>query len=127
MLASLSLSCDGPERTSLLSELRHAVLGGENFYELERWEGLGLADGSAALVDALAAELGSVIQLGRVIERIAVTPARVTVTLSDGEVLEAGSVICALPTATLREVELTGLSDARLASLHAQRRRSPRR
>ena len=41
-LASLSLSCDAPERTSLLAELRkHAVLGGDGFYDLEQWEGFG--------------------------------------------------------------------------------------
>ena len=52
-LASLSLSCDGPERTSLLADLRkHAALGGERFYDLEQWEGLrvsrGLGGGGAA-------------------------------------------------------------------------------
>ena len=40
-LASLSLACDSPERTSLLAELRkHAALGGDSFYDLERWESL---------------------------------------------------------------------------------------
>ena len=40
-LASLSLACDAPERTSLLAELRkHAALGGDGFYDLERWESL---------------------------------------------------------------------------------------
>ena len=57
-LASLSLACDGPERTSLLAELRkHAALGGDGFYDLEQWEGLRVAEGSAAVALAMAAEL----------------------------------------------------------------------
>ncbi len=59
-LASLSLSCDAPERTSLLAELRkHAALGGDGFYDLERWEGLKVAEGSASVALAMAAELGT--------------------------------------------------------------------
>ena len=54
VLASLSLACDSPERTSLLAELRkHAVLGGDGFYDLERWEGLRVAEGSAAVALAM--------------------------------------------------------------------------
>jgi monoamine oxidase len=57
-LASLSLSCDGPERTSLLAELRkHAWLPGDAFYDLAAWEGLRCAEGSAAVVERMATEL----------------------------------------------------------------------
>ena len=64
-LASLSLACDSPERTSLLAELRkHAVLGGEGFYDLERWEGLRVAEGAAEVALAMAAELDTQIRYG---------------------------------------------------------------
>ncbi len=65
-LTALSLSCDGPERTSLLAELRkHATLAGEGFYDLAEWEGLRVVEGSAAVALAMAAELGAAIRLGR--------------------------------------------------------------
>jgi hypothetical protein len=57
-LASLSLSCDGPERTSLLGAMRkHAALGGAEIYDLDRWEGLRVAEGAAAVALRMAAEL----------------------------------------------------------------------
>jgi monoamine oxidase len=121
-LASLSLSCDGPERTSLLSELRkHAALGGDHFYDLERWEGLRVSEGSAAVALAMAAQLGSRLRLGTVVQKVAVRPSGVRVTLAGGELIEAEAVVCAIPAGPLREIELAGLSDARLASLRAQR------
>jgi monoamine oxidase len=121
-LASLSLSCDAPERTSLLSELRkHAVLGGDRFYDLEQWEGLRVAEGSAAVALRIASELGSRLRLGAVVRRIAVSPAGVVVTLADGATIAAEAVVCALPAGPLRDVEISGLTNARLASLRAQR------
>ncbi len=67
-LASLSLACDSPERTSLLAELRkHAVLAGGSFYDLEAWEGLRVAEGSAAVALRMAAELGERIRFGSVV------------------------------------------------------------
>jgi monoamine oxidase len=121
-LASLSLSCDGPERTSLLAELRkHAVLGGDKFYDLELWEALKVADGSAAVALAMAAELDGRIRLGTVVERIDIGDGAVRVTLAGGETIDAGAVVCAIPAAPLRDVVITGLSDVRLRSLHCQR------
>ena len=122
-LASLSLSCDAPERTSLLADLRkHATLGGDGFYDLERWEGLKVADGSAAVAAAMAAELDGRIRFGAVVERIDITgPGGVRVTLVDGEQIEAEAVVCALPAGPLRDVAIEGLSDARLRSLRSQR------
>src|SRR6478752_8146875 len=77
-LASLSLSCDGPERTSLLAELRkHAALGGEQFYDLERWESLRVADGSAAVPAAIAAELDpGAIRFGAAVDKIEISRSR---------------------------------------------------
>ena len=121
-IASLSLSCDAPERTSLLSELRkHAVLGGDGFYDLELWEGLKVADGSAAVALAMARELAGRIRFGAVVQRIDIERGGVRVTLDDGDVVDAEAVVCAIPTSPLRDVTITGLSDARLQSLRSQR------
>ena len=121
-LASLSLSCDGPERTSLLAELRkHAFLPGDAFYDLGAWEGLRCQEGSAAMVDRLARPLADRIRLSCPVTRVAVTPRRVEIVLADGEQITAETVVCAIPAGPLRAVQLTGLSDARLASLRAQR------
>jgi monoamine oxidase len=121
-LASLSLSCDSPERSSLLAELRkHAALGGDGFYELERWEGLRVADGSAAVALSMAAELEAQIRYGAVVRRIEVRSGRVSVTLSDGEAIAAEAVVCTIPAGPLRAIEIAGLSDARLRSLRSQR------
>jgi putrescine oxidase len=123
VLASLSLACDSPERTSLLAELRkHAVLGGDGFYDLERWEGLRVADGSAAVALACAAALTpDAIRLGAVVRRIEISGGRTRIMLSGGEAIEAEAVVCTLPAGPLRAVEITGLSDARLRSLRSQR------
>ena len=121
-LASLSLSCDAPDRTSLLAELRkHAAAGGEKFYDLSVWEGWRVAEGSAAVALRMAAELGPRLRLGAATRRIDVDGPKVRVLLEDGEAVSAEAVVCALPAGPLRGVELVGLSDARLRSLRAQR------
>lgn len=121
-IASLSLSCDAPERTSLLADLRkHAVLGGDGFYDLERWEGLKVAEGSAAVALAIAAELTGRLRFGAVVERIDIAHGGVRVRLSGGEQIDAEAVVCAIPATPLRDVVIAGLSDARLESLRAQR------
>ncbi len=123
VLASLSLSCDGPERTSLLADLRkHATLSGVGFYDLAAWEGLRCAEGAAAVALAMADELGDRLRTGAEVVGVDVRGARgVTVTLAGGEEVRAEAVVCALPAGPLRRVRITGLSDARLGSLHAQR------
>jgi monoamine oxidase len=122
-LASLSLSCDGPDRTSLLADLRkHATLAGHGFYDLAEWEGLRCSAGSAEVAVRMAAELGERVRLGAVVSRVDVEgPRGVVVGLSDGEEIRAEAVVCALPAGPLRAVEISGLSDARLASLRALR------
>jgi monoamine oxidase len=50
-----------------------------------------------------------------------VSSSEVVVTLADGEELRAEAVVCALPAGPLRDVSLSGISDARLASLGSQR------
>jgi monoamine oxidase len=122
-LASLSLACDGPERTSLLAELRkHAALGGDGFYDLDRWESLRVAEGAAAVALALAAGLGpDTIRFSTAVRRVDIGAGRTRVTLAGGEVIPAEAVVCTIPAGPLRAVELVGLSDARLASLRSQR------
>ena len=121
-LASLSLACDGPERTSLLADLRkHAALGGDSFYDLERWEGLRVTEGSAAVALAIAAELEAEIRYDAVVRRIEITARRSRVTLADGETIGAEAVVCTLPAGPLGSIEIAGLPDARLRSLRAQR------
>ncbi|MFZ0089806.1 MAG: FAD-dependent oxidoreductase, partial [Solirubrobacteraceae bacterium] len=73
VLAALSLSCDGPDRSSLLADLRkHATLAGDGFYDLAEWEGLRCAEGSAEVAVRMAAGLGDRIRLGAVVERVAI-------------------------------------------------------
>jgi monoamine oxidase len=121
-IGSLSLSCDSPERTSLLAQLRkHATLGGEGFYDLEQWEGLRVVDGAASVALRVASELGPRIRYGALVTRIELARGSVRVTLADGEQLHCEAVICAIPAGPLRAVQITGLSDARLRSLRSQR------
>ncbi len=121
-LSSLSLSCDAPARTSLLGELRkHASSAGEAFYDLSVWENLRVAEGAAAVAQRMADELGSRLRLGAIVRRIDVTRAGVRVLLADGSAVLAEAVVCAIPAGPLREIEITGVSDARLRSLRAQR------
>jgi monoamine oxidase/putrescine oxidase len=122
-LASLSLSCDGPDRSSLLADLRkHATLAGDGFYDLAAWEGLRCSAGSAEVALRMAAELGPRVRLDAVVARVEVNGAGgVVVGLADGEEVRAEAVICALPAGPLRSVQIAGLSDARLASLRALR------
>lgn len=121
-LASLSLACDGPDRTSLLAELRkHAALGGDDFYDLEQWEGLRVAEGSAAVALAMAAELETQIRYDVAVRRVELAAGRTRVVLGDGEQIEAEAVVCTIPAGPLRAIEIAGLSDARLRSLRAQR------
>ena len=121
-LASLSLSCDAPERTSMLAALRkHATLGGEGFYDLEEWEGLRVVEGAAAVAERMAAELGSRVRLGAAVSSLEVSPGMVVVTLAGGEQIRAEAVVCTLPAGPLRTIKIDGLSGERLRSLRAQR------
>jgi monoamine oxidase/putrescine oxidase len=122
-LASLSLSCDAPDRTSLLSELRkHATLAGDSFYDLAEWEGLRVTDGSAAVALRMAAELGATIRYGAVATAIEIAASGgVRIALAGAEEVRAEAVVCTLPAGPLRAVRIDGLSDARLRSLRAQR------
>ena len=123
-LGALALAAGSIERQSLLGVLRTiAAAGGEEAYGYERWEGLRLADGSAALPLALADAVGEGGSgyTTRSCARSTSPPGSVRVALADGEELAAEAVVCALPVGPLRDVAVTGVSDGRLASLHRQR------
>jgi monoamine oxidase len=117
-----SLSIDSVERTSLLAQLRkEAVAGARGFYDERRWEHLRVAQGSATVALRMAAELGERVRLGSVVVALGITTSRCTVFLRDGDRVEAEAVVCALPVGPLRDVMVSGVSRARLESLHRQR------
>jgi monoamine oxidase len=117
-----SLSIDSIERTSLLAQLRkEAAAGGHGFYDERRWEHLRVAEGSATVALRMAEELGERVRLGCVVEAIDVANPACTVKLRSAEEITADAVVCALPVGPLRDVRVTGVSDARLQSLHRQR------
>ncbi|MFI5554394.1 flavin monoamine oxidase family protein [Streptomyces sp. NPDC051738] len=123
-IGQLALAGGSYERISLLAALRKsaAVPGsGTGDYDYADWEGLRLAAGSATLAEVLGRELGPRIRLGAPVAALDVRPGRCAVRLVTGEVLTAGAVVSALPVGPLRDVAVSGVSEARLASLHRQR------
>ncbi|MFE2102975.1 flavin monoamine oxidase family protein [Streptomyces sp. NPDC059468] len=121
-LGQLALAGGSYERISLLAALRKsAAVPGTGDYDYDNWEGLRLAAGSATLAEVLGRELGPHIRLGSPVAALDIRPGHCTVRLVTGEVLTAAAVVSALPVGPLRSVAVTGVSDARLASLHRQR------
>ena len=122
-LFMLALAAESVERTSLLSDLRkEAVAGAPGFYSYDVWECQRVAEGSATVALRMAGELGSDrIRLGAPVRSVSIDPAGCTVVLSTGETLTAGAVVSAVPVGPLRDIQLTGVSAERLASLDRQR------
>ncbi|SEK56694.1 flavin monoamine oxidase family protein [Streptacidiphilus jiangxiensis] len=121
-IGALGLADGSIERTSLLAALRkQAAVPSAGHYDYEDWEGLRVAEGSATVALRMAEELGPRVRLGAPVTALDVRPDRCTVRLRGGETLTASAVVSALPVGPLRDVTVTGVSDARLASLHAQR------
>jgi monoamine oxidase len=121
-LGALALAGGSTERVSLLGQLRSiSAAGAEEVYGYERWEGLRLVAGSAALALRMAAGLGDRVRLGARVASLHVGADGCRVTLADGEELAAEAIVCALPVGPLRDVAIAGVSDARLRSLHRQR------
>ena len=121
-LGALGMAGGSTERLSLLGLLRLiGVAGAEEVYGYERWEGLRLRAGSAALALRMADGLGARLRLGARVTALDVAPAGARVTLSGGEELRAEAVVCALPVGPLRDVAIDGVSEARLTSLLRQR------
>jgi monoamine oxidase len=120
-LAMLALAGGSPERTSLLADLRkEATAGAHGFYDYDVWECERVAEGSATVAWRMAEALGGRIRYGSPVARVQVGRSGCTVTTVAGERLRADAVVSALPVGPLRDVDVRGVSDARLASLHAQ-------
>ena len=121
-IGQLSLSSGSYERTSMLAALRKsAAVPSESHYSSDDWEGLRVDEGSATVALRMAGELGQRVRLGSPVAAVAIDPNRSTVRLRNGETFTATAVVCALPVGPLRDVHITGVSDARLDSLHRQR------
>ncbi|MFI6356177.1 flavin monoamine oxidase family protein [Streptomyces sp. NPDC050743] len=121
-IGQLGLAGGSYERISLLAALRKsAAVPGPGDYDYEAWEGLRLAAGSATLAEVMGRELGPRVRLGSPVAALDIRPERCTVRLVTGEVLTTAAVVSALPVGPLRSVAVTGVSEARLASLHRQR------
>lgn len=121
-IGQLGLASGSNERTSLLSALRkQAAVPSEGHYDYEDWEGLRVAEGSATVALRMAAELGPQVRLGAPVTAVDIRPERCTVRLCGGETVTSSAVVCALPVGPLREIAVTGVSAARLSSLHSQR------
>lgn len=109
------------ERSSVLAEARAAAaVGGVLNSDYSQWENLKVAGGASVLVDALEREIAGRIRFSAPVTSIDVGAA-CTVTLATGELFKAAAVVCALPVGPLRNVAITGVSSARLSSLHRQR------
>lgn len=118
----LGLSSGSYERTSLLGQLRKcAVTATKGLYDYDEWENLRVAEGSATVALRMADELGDRVRLSSPVRALAVSASGCSVTLATGEELRAAAVVSALPAGPFRDLDVTGVSDARLDSLHRQR------
>lgn len=121
-IGQLSLAAGSYERTSMLAALRkHAAVPSDAHYSAPDWEGLRVAEGSATVALRMAADLGHRVRLGAPVAAVAVSGSGCLVRLSTGETFVADAVVCALPVGPLRDVAVSGVSDARMTSLHRQR------
>ena len=123
-IEQLGLAGGSVERISLLAALRkNAAVPSAGHYDYEDWEGLRVAEGSATVALRMAEGLGHRVRLGSPVEAVTVAQGRAgcTVRLAGGETLRSSAVVCALPVGPLRQVHISGVSDARLSSLHVQR------
>ncbi len=121
-LGALALSSESLERISLLSELRkQAASGGRGFYDYDVWESQRVAEGSASVPLRMAEQLGYRVRYTTPVERIRVSSAGCTVTAANGERFDAEVVVSAVPVGPLRNIQVEGVSEERLGSLHRQR------
>jgi monoamine oxidase len=120
-LVHLSLSDGSVERQSMFAYARKIVVGGTSgSYDVEQWENLRVAEGSATVALRMADGLRDV-RLSSPVRSIRVGPCGSAVTTHDGEELRAGAVVLAVPSGPARDLEIEGVSEARLTSLRRQR------
>jgi len=120
-LVHLSLSDGSIERQSLFAYARKIVVGGTTgSYDVEQWENLRVAEGSATVALTMAAALRDV-RLSTPVRGIRIGAQGSTVTTHAGEVHRADAVVIAVPAGPVRDLEIEGVSEARLTSLRRQR------
>jgi monoamine oxidase len=118
----LGVAHDSVWRTSLLGEMRKAaVAGATGFYDEDIWETHAVAEGSATVAQRMAEELAVRVRFGAPVAAIDVSPATCTVILASGEPIVCSAVVSAVPAGPLRDIRISGVSEARLASLHSLR------
>ena len=119
-LVHLSLSDGSIERQSMFAYARKmAVGGGTGAYDVEQWENLKVAEGSATVAERLAEGLD--VRPGTPVSAVDVATSGCTVTTAAGEQLRADAVVLAVPSGPVRDLDVTGVSDERLTSLRRQR------
>ena len=117
----LSMSDGSIERTSMFAYARKIVVGGTTgSYDVEQWENLRVAEGAATVALTMAATLHDV-RLSTPVRRIEVGAHGSVVTTSAGEALRTDAVVLAVPAGPARDLEIGGVSEARLRSLRRQR------
>ena len=120
-LVHLSLSDASVERQSLFAYARKIVVGGTTgSYDVAQWENLRVAEGSATVALTMAAGLRDV-RLGTPARGIRISANGSTVTTQTGEELRADAVVLAVPAGPARDLDIQGVSEARLTSLRRQR------
>jgi monoamine oxidase len=124
-LAALGLADGSIERTSLFAYARKIAVGSGNSqtrgsYDYEVWENQRVAEGSATVALRMAEELTDV-RMSTPVAEIAVTGSRVRVRAHSGELFDADAVVLAVPAGPARDLVITGVTAARLASLRRQR------
>jgi len=120
-LVHLSLSDGSIERQSLFAYARKTVVGGTSgSYDVEQWENLRLTEGSATVALTMADGLHDV-RLSTPVRRIRIGGSGSTVVTAEGEELHAAAVVIAVPAGPARDIDIEGVSDARLTSLRRQR------
>lgn len=119
-LMHLGLADGSTERQSMFAYARKQRVGGTTgAYDVEQWENLRVAEGSATVALLMADGLRDV-RLATPVRRIDIGPTS-TVTTAEGEELRADAVVIAVPSGPARDIEITGVSDDRLRSLRRQR------
>ncbi|HET7305378.1 MAG TPA: NAD(P)/FAD-dependent oxidoreductase [Segeticoccus sp.] len=121
-VAQLGLSAGSLERTSLLALLRKcATTESHGLYSYSEWENLRVAEGSATVALRMAEQLGDRVRCAAPVRAIKTAAGDCSVQLDDGELLRCAAVVSAVPAGPFRDIETSGVSDARLESLHRQR------
>jgi monoamine oxidase len=120
-LLHLGLADGSIERQSMFAYARKTVVGGTTgSYDVEQWENLRVAEGSATVALTMADALRDV-RLSTPVRSIRIGTHGSVVTTSGGEEVRADAVVIAVPSGPARDIDIQGVSDERLASLRRQR------